>query len=72
MPSTRVTRQTFYLLIDHASIADMRSRAKMKKWFEKWLAEKARRKEKNLPAVVDYRDITYVSDSLQDRIGMIA
>jgi DNA cross-link repair 1A protein len=35
----------------------------MKKWFEKWLAEKARRKEKNLPAVVDYRDITYVSAS---------
>lgn len=33
----------------------------MKKWFEKWSAEKARRKEKNLPAVVEYRDETYVS-----------
>lgn len=33
----------------------------MKKWFEKWSAEKARRREKNLPAIVDYRDITYVS-----------
>lgn len=32
----------------------------MKKWFEKWQAEKAKRKEKTLPAVVDYRDITYV------------
>lgn len=33
----------------------------MKKWFEKWQAEKQRRKEKKLPAIVDYRDITYVS-----------
>jgi hypothetical protein len=33
----------------------------MKKWFEKWQAEKAKRKEKKLPAIVDYRDITYVS-----------
>jgi len=33
----------------------------MKKWFEKWSAEKAKRKEKNLPAIVDYRDETYVS-----------
>jgi DNA cross-link repair 1A protein len=51
------------------------SRAKMKKWlvdllmsalelmlrFEKWNAEKAKRKEKGLPAIVDYRDETYVS-----------
>ena len=41
--------------------ADDDSRAKMKKWFEKWSAEKAKRKEKNLPAIVDYRDETYVS-----------
>jgi len=41
--------------------ADGGSRAKMKKWFEKWSAEKAKRKEKNLPAIVDYRDETYVS-----------
>jgi len=33
----------------------------MKKWFEKWSAEKAKRKEKNLPAIVEYRDETYVS-----------
>jgi DNA cross-link repair 1A protein len=32
----------------------------MKKWFEKWSAEKAKRREKNLPAVVEYRDETYV------------
>jgi len=32
----------------------------MKKWFEKWSAEKAKRKEKNLPAIVEYRDETYV------------
>jgi hypothetical protein len=37
------------------------SRAKMKKWFEKWAAEKAKRNEKNLPAIVEYRDETYVS-----------
>jgi DNA cross-link repair 1A protein len=35
----------------------------MKKWFEKWSAEKAKRKEKNLPAIVEYRDETYVSVS---------
>lgn len=29
--------------------------------FEKWAAEKAKRKEKGLPAIVDYRDETYVS-----------
>jgi hypothetical protein len=33
----------------------------MKKWFEKWSAEKAKRREKNLPAIVEYRDETYVS-----------
>jgi hypothetical protein len=36
----------------------------MKKWFEKWSAEKAKRKEKNLPAIVEYRDETYVSLAL--------
>lgn len=34
----------------------------MKKWFQKWEAEKAKRKEKGLPAIVEYRDETYVSD----------
>lgn len=29
--------------------------------FEKWQAEKMRRKEQKLPAIVDYRDETYVS-----------
>ena len=33
----------------------------MKKWFEKWAAEKAKRREKGLPAIVEYRDETYVS-----------
>lgn len=49
-------------MIATVNVGNERSRAKMKKWFEKWLAEKARRREKNLPAVVDYRDETYVSD----------
>lgn len=43
----------------------------MKKWFEKWLAEKARRKEKNLPAVVDYRDVTYVSLSVAECVSQV-
>jgi len=30
--------------------------------FEKWNVEKAKRKEKGLPAIVDYRDETYVSE----------
>ena len=42
------------------------SRAKMKKWFEKWAVEKAKRKEKGLPAVVDYRDPNFVSDDGSD------
>jgi len=48
---------------DSEEKADWRlvSRAKMKKWFEKWGAEKARRKEKGLPAIVEYRDESYVS-----------
>jgi hypothetical protein len=29
--------------------------------FEKWAAEKAKRKERGLPAIVDYRDEAYVS-----------
>ena len=29
--------------------------------FEKWQAEKMKRKDKGLPAIVDYRDETYVS-----------
>ena len=33
----------------------------MKKWFEKWAAEKAKRKEKGLPPVLDYREEAYVS-----------
>jgi hypothetical protein len=35
----------------------------MKKWFEKWTAEKIKRKEKGLPPVVDHRDVDYVSGS---------
>jgi DNA cross-link repair 1A protein len=48
-------------MIATVNVGNEKSRAKMKKWFEKWSAEKARRKEKNLPAIVDYRDETYVS-----------
>ncbi|ORY34687.1 DNA repair metallo-beta-lactamase-domain-containing protein [Naematelia encephala] len=46
-------------MIATVNVGNEKSRAKMKKWFEKWSAEKARRKEKNLPAVVDYRHVTY-------------
>jgi hypothetical protein len=35
--------------------------------FEKWQAEKMKRKEKSLPAIVDYRDETYVSEHFQER-----
>jgi DNA cross-link repair 1A protein len=48
-------------MIATVNVGNEKSRAKMKKWFEKWLAEKIRRKEKNLPAIVDYRDEHYVS-----------
>lgn len=37
-----------------------RSRAKMRKWFDKWAAEKSKRREKGL-GMVEYRDETYVS-----------
>ncbi|KAK8849727.1 hypothetical protein IAR55_005062 [Kwoniella newhampshirensis] len=46
-------------MIATVNVGNEKSRAKMKKWFEKWSAEKARRKEKGLPAIVDYRDETY-------------
>nr|XP_019043488.1 DNA cross-link repair 1A protein [Kwoniella bestiolae CBS 10118]OCF22418.1 DNA cross-link repair 1A protein [Kwoniella bestiolae CBS 10118] len=48
-------------MIATVNVGNEKSRAKMKKWFEKWAAEKARRREKGLPAIVDYRDETYVS-----------
>ncbi|KAI9638791.1 DNA repair metallo-beta-lactamase-domain-containing protein [Dioszegia hungarica] len=53
-------------MIATVNVGNEKSRAKMKKWFEKWQAEKAKRKEKKLPAIVDYRDITYVSGALAD------
>ncbi|WVQ78981.1 hypothetical protein IAT38_001073 [Cryptococcus sp. DSM 104549] len=46
-------------MIATVNVGNETSRGKMKKWFEKWLAEKARRKEKGLPAIVEYRDETY-------------
>ncbi|WVQ75584.1 hypothetical protein IAR50_005211 [Cryptococcus sp. DSM 104548] len=46
-------------MIATVNVGNEKSRAKMKKWFEKWLAEKARRKEKKMPAVVEYRDETF-------------
>ncbi|WWC92862.1 uncharacterized protein L201_007823 [Kwoniella dendrophila CBS 6074] len=48
-------------MIATVNVGNEKSRAKMKKWFEKWAAEKARRKEKGLPSIVDYRDETFVS-----------
>lgn len=46
-------------MIATVNVGNEKSRAKMKKWFEKWLAEKAKRKEKGLPSTVEYRDETY-------------
>lgn len=46
-------------MIATVNVGNEKSRAKMKKWFEKWLAEKSKRREKNLPSVVEYRDETY-------------
>ncbi|ODN77538.1 hypothetical protein L202_04712 [Cryptococcus amylolentus CBS 6039] len=46
-------------MIATVNVGNEKSRAKMKKWFEKWLTEKARRKEKKMPAVVEYRDETF-------------
>ncbi|ORX37648.1 DNA repair metallo-beta-lactamase-domain-containing protein [Kockovaella imperatae] len=46
-------------MIATVNVHNEKSRAKMKKWFEKWAVEKARRKEKNLPPIVDYRDENY-------------
>ncbi|WRT69748.1 uncharacterized protein IL334_006739 [Kwoniella shivajii] len=48
-------------MIATVNVGNEKSRAKMKKWFEKWSAEKARRREKGLPAIVEYRDETFVS-----------
>nr|XP_031858424.1 uncharacterized protein CI109_006187 [Kwoniella shandongensis]KAA5525496.1 hypothetical protein CI109_006187 [Kwoniella shandongensis] len=46
-------------MIATVNVGNEKSRAKMKKWFEKWSAEKAKRKDKGLPSIVDYRDETY-------------
>ncbi|WVO21673.1 uncharacterized protein IAS62_002984 [Cryptococcus decagattii] len=46
-------------MIATVNVGNEKNRAKMKKWFEKWLAEKARRKEKGLPSTVEYRDETF-------------
>ncbi|OCF43848.1 DNA cross-link repair 1A protein [Kwoniella heveanensis CBS 569] len=46
-------------MIATVNVGNEKSRAKMKKWFEKWAAEKARRREKGLPQIVEYRDETY-------------
>ena len=35
----------------------LQSRAKMKSWFEKWQAERKRRKDTGEPAMIPYRDI---------------
>ncbi|EIW71463.1 hypothetical protein TREMEDRAFT_28150, partial [Tremella mesenterica DSM 1558] len=52
-------------MIATVNVGNEKSRAKMKKWFEKWLAEKARRREKGLPSIVDYRDETHVSFTMK-------
>jgi len=33
----------------------------MRNWFDKWAAEKNKRKERGQPGIVEYRDATYVS-----------
>nr|ODN80302.1 DNA cross-link repair 1A protein [Cryptococcus depauperatus CBS 7841] len=47
-------------LIATVNVGNEKSRGKMKRWFEKWLVEKAKRKEKGLSAVIEFRDETYV------------
>ncbi|KLT45132.1 hypothetical protein CC85DRAFT_322715 [Cutaneotrichosporon oleaginosum] len=47
-------------IIATVNVHSERSRQKMRKWFEKWAAEKARRKERGQPAIVPYREENYV------------
>ncbi|CAK9784535.1 unnamed protein product [Cutaneotrichosporon oleaginosum] len=46
-------------IIATVNVHSERSRQKMRKWFEKWAAEKARRKERGQPAIVPYREENY-------------
>ncbi|KAL7419134.1 DNA cross-link repair protein PSO2/SNM1 [Cryptotrichosporon argae] len=46
-------------MIATVNVGNEKSRAKMQKWFEKWAAEKQKRKEKGLPEIVEYRDSNY-------------
>ncbi|GMK55095.1 hypothetical protein CspeluHIS016_0201510 [Cutaneotrichosporon spelunceum] len=46
-------------IIATVNVHSERSRQAMRKWFERWAAEKARRKERGLPAVVEYRNENY-------------
>jgi DNA cross-link repair 1A protein len=48
-------------MIATVNVGNERSRALMKSWFQKWHTEKEKRRQKNLPPIVDYRDETYVS-----------
>lgn len=46
-------------MIATVNVGNEKSRGKMKKWFEKWQAEKLKRQQAGLPAIVEYRDVTY-------------
>ncbi|BEJ12399.1 hypothetical protein CspHIS471_0208590 [Cutaneotrichosporon sp. HIS471] len=46
-------------IIATVNVHSERSRQAMRKWFEKWAAEKARRKERGQAAVVAFRDENY-------------
>ncbi|KAK4688537.1 DNA cross-link repair 1A protein, partial [Tremellales sp. Uapishka_1] len=46
-------------MIATVNVGNEKSRGKMKKWFEKWAAEKAKRKQNGLPSTVEYRDENY-------------
>jgi DNA cross-link repair 1A protein len=46
-------------MIATVNVGNEKSRGKMKKWFEKWQAEKVKRQQAGLPSIVEYRDVTY-------------
>ncbi|KAI5452530.1 DNA cross-link repair protein PSO2/SNM1 [Naganishia albida] len=46
-------------MIATLNVGNEKSRGKLKKWFEKWQAEKVKRQQAGLLPIVDYRGITY-------------
>jgi len=46
-------------MIATVNVGNEKSRGKMKKWFERWQAEKIKRQKAGLPPIVEYRHETY-------------